>query len=74
MTASAFDAIIGHAWAKRQLTSALSEGRLPQSHLFTGPTGVGKATLAHALAAEALAGRARDPPARRPATGEATTD
>ncbi|HQX11161.1 MAG TPA: AAA family ATPase [Thermoflexales bacterium] len=61
MTASAFDAIIGHAWAKRQLASAIAEGRLAQSHLFTGPTGVGKATLARALAAEALAGRAKDP-------------
>ena len=60
MTASAFDAIIGHAWAKRQLASAIAEGRLAQSHLFTGPTGVGKATLARALAAEALARVALD--------------
>ncbi len=59
-TTNAFDAVIGHAWARRQLSTALGDGRLAQSHLFVGPVGVGKATLARALAAEALAGRARD--------------
>lgn len=57
---SAFDAVIGHSWAIRQLSTALGDGRLAQSHLFVGPVGVGKATLARALAAEALAARASD--------------
>lgn len=58
MSSSAFDAIIGHAWARRLLQTALGSGRLAQSHLIVGPPQVGKTAMARALAAEALAARA----------------
>jgi DNA polymerase-3 subunit delta' len=43
--------IIGHQRPKRFLDRALTGGRLPHAYLFTGPEGIGKATVARALAA-----------------------
>jgi DNA polymerase III subunit delta' len=48
--------VIGHDWAVQRLNSAISRGQLAQSHLFVGPQGIGKATLARA-AARMLIGR-----------------
>jgi DNA polymerase-3 subunit delta' len=42
--------IIGHDDAVAALTRSLAEGRLAHAYLFVGPDGVGKATLALALA------------------------
>ncbi|RME36642.1 MAG: DNA polymerase III subunit delta', partial [Thermoflexia bacterium] len=42
--------IIGHDWAVRLLRRAVEEGSLSHAYLFTGPQGVGKGTLARALA------------------------
>ena len=46
--------IIGHGWAVRRLQSAIAHGQLAQSHLFTGPPAIGKATLALATARAVL--------------------
>jgi len=46
--------IIGHDWAVRLLRRALAQGELSHAYLFTGPSGVGKETLALALARAAL--------------------
>jgi len=42
--------IIGHDWAVRLLQRAVEEDGLSHAYLFTGPPGVGKETLARALA------------------------
>lgn len=42
--------VIGHDWAVKLLTSSLSQDRLAHAHLFVGPSGVGKTTLALYLA------------------------
>ncbi|MBO6520578.1 MAG: DNA polymerase III subunit delta' [Rhodospirillales bacterium] len=42
--------LIGHADAERTLLNAASGGRLPHAWLFTGPKGIGKATLAFRFA------------------------
>ena len=42
--------IVGHDWAVRLLRRAVEEGTLSHAYLFTGPPGVGKETLARALA------------------------
>lgn len=47
--------IIGHDWAVKRLSSAITNGQLAQSHLFVGPPAIGKAALAQA-AARALLG------------------
>jgi DNA polymerase-3 subunit delta' len=51
--------IVGHDWAVRRLQGAIAAGALAQSHLFVGPTGVGKAALARAAAREVLGQDAR---------------
>ncbi len=61
-----FSRIIGQAKAVRLLQQALRSGRLPHSYLFLGPEGVGKATLARALAALLLC---RSAAGRGPACG-----
>ncbi len=42
--------MIGHEWAVRLLSSHVANGRLRHAYLFTGPTGVGRRTLALHLA------------------------
>jgi len=46
-----FADIVGHQRPKRFLSRAVMADRLPHAYLFTGPEGVGKATLARELAA-----------------------
>lgn len=46
-----FDSFIGHETHVRALRQMIREKRLPQTLLFAGPRGVGKATLARLLAA-----------------------
>lgn len=43
-------ALIGHGEAERTLLDAFNSGRLPHAWLFTGPKGIGKATLAFRFA------------------------
>lgn len=53
----------GHAEAREQFESALGEDRLHHGWLISGPEGVGKATLAYALARNVLShGRAGEDP------------
>ena len=54
--------IIGHDWAVRLLQRAVEEGTLSHAYLFTGPPGVGKETLAHALARALLCEAEADRP------------
>ncbi|MBN1814189.1 MAG: DNA polymerase III subunit delta' [Anaerolineae bacterium] len=46
--------IVGHAWAVKLLRQAVESGTISHAYLFTGPPGVGKMTLARALAAALL--------------------
>lgn len=53
-----FSQIIGHQKEKKELQMMLAEGRLPHALLFSGPDGIGKRMVAHALAAAILCGQA----------------
>ena len=46
--------IVGHEWAAGFLRQTVNSGNLSHAYLFTGPTGVGKGTLAQTLAAALL--------------------
>jgi DNA polymerase-3 subunit delta' len=46
--------IVGHEWAVRFLRRGVASGSVSHAYLFTGPSGVGKTTLARALAAALL--------------------
>jgi len=50
--------LVGHTVAEAALLAAASSGRLPHAWLFTGPKGVGKATLAFRFARFLLSGGA----------------
>ena len=55
-TPSANPRLAGHADAERRLLEAYRSGRLPHAWLFSGPRGIGKATLAYRFARYLLAG------------------
>ena len=52
--------LIGHEAAEVRLLEAWNSGRMPHAWLFTGPRGIGKATLAFRLARFALHGGKTD--------------
>jgi DNA polymerase-3 subunit delta' len=54
--------IVGHGWAVRFLQRAVASGAVSHAYLFTGPSGVGKTTLARALAAALLCQGKGEPP------------
>jgi DNA polymerase III subunit delta' len=58
------DDILGQPAVLRMLDRALQQGRLAQSYLFEGPSGVGKRRTALALAAAAIADGVPDPALR----------
>ena len=56
--------IVGHEATRVHLAGILDAGRLPGAILLHGPSGIGKATLAFALARQVLV-RTGDEPAHR---------
>jgi DNA polymerase-3 subunit delta' len=55
--AVAFDSVLGHERVRALLARQLADGRLPPAVLMTGPSGVGKRTLALAVARALVCGR-----------------
>jgi len=53
-------AILGHERAVRQLRAAVTTGQPAHAYLLTGPAGVGKGTLAHAVTASLVCDAPRD--------------
>jgi DNA polymerase III subunit delta' len=60
--------LVGHENAERELRGLEETGRLPHAILFSGPRGIGKATLAFRLARFLLA-KSADPPSASPGGG-----
>lgn len=54
--------VVGHEWAVSLLQRALRRKELSHAYLFTGPEGVGKMTLAQALARALLCSRVGESP------------
>lgn len=54
--------IIGHPWAVESLRRAAAGGDVSHAYLFTGPAGVGKTTLARALASALMCQEAERTP------------
>lgn len=59
-----FDALLGNEQLRRNLASAVAQGRISHFYLISGPCGSGKHTLARLLAAAALC-RGEDRPCMR---------
>ncbi len=60
---SEWDIIVGHDWAVQLLSAAIKNGRVGHAYLITGPSQIGKATLARTFA-QAL--NCEEQPAERP--------
>lgn len=56
--------VIGHATARARLASIIAAERLPNAILLSGPRGIGKATLAFALARQVLTASGDETPQR----------
>ncbi len=62
-----FEALLGNARLKENLTASLRRGQLSHFYLISGPTGAGKKTLAKLLAAGAMCQEAEKPCLQCPA-------
>jgi DNA polymerase-3 subunit delta' len=56
--------VVGHAAVRARIDELIGAGRYPSAILFSGPRGIGKATLAFALARRILAETGDESPAR----------
>lgn len=57
--------IVGHDAARQHFLGRFATGKPHHAWLFTGPMGIGKATLAYHLASEVLASGSTNPPSAR---------